>query len=140
MSTISYLVPRLYDATGGVVRIDGIDVSTIALESLASIVSMVTQESYLFHDTISHNLLYAKPHATDAELQNAARQALIHDRTMELDRSCDTVVGERGYRLSGGEKQRLAIVRVILRGTAHTHSSIVIIDARSGNKPSASTA
>jgi ATP-binding cassette subfamily B protein len=114
-TTISYLVPRLYDVTRGRVEIDGIDVREIRLASLAEIVGMVTQETYLFHATVRENLLYAKPDATQAELEAAARAAAIHERITELENGYDTLVGERGYRMSGGEKQRLAIARVILK-------------------------
>jgi ATP-binding cassette subfamily B protein len=114
-TTISYLVPRLYDVTRGAVRIDGIDVREIKLASLAEIVGMVTQETYLFHSSVRENLLYARPDATQAEIEAATRAAAIHDRIMELSEGYDTLVGERGYRMSGGEKQRLAIARVILK-------------------------
>ena len=114
-TTISYLVPRLYDVTRGSVRIDGIDVREIKLASLAEIVGMVTQETYLFHSSVRDNLLYAKPDACQEELEAAARAAAIHDRITELSDGYDTLVGERGYRMSGGEKQRLAIARVILK-------------------------
>jgi ATP-binding cassette subfamily B protein len=114
-TTISYLVPRLYDATRGTVRLDGMDVRGITLGSLAEAIGMVTQESYLFHATIRENLAYARPDATEAELHAAARAAQIHERILAFDEGYDTVVGERGYRLSGGEKQRLAIARVILK-------------------------
>jgi ATP-binding cassette subfamily B protein len=114
-TTISYLVPRLYDASRGVVAIDGIDVREIALTSLADIIGMVTQETYLFHTSVRENLLYARPDATDSEIEAAARAAAIHERIVELDEGYDTLVGERGYRMSGGEKQRLAIARVILK-------------------------
>ena len=114
-TTISYLVPRLYDVTQGSVEIDGHDVRGIRLSSLSRLVGMVTQETYLFHATVRDNLLYAKPEATDAELHAAARAAAIHDRIIELSDGYDTVVGERGYRMSGGEKQRLAIARVLLK-------------------------
>ena len=114
-TTISYLVPRLYDVTRGRVEIDEIDVRKIKLASLAEIVGMVTQETYLFHATVRENLLYAKPDATQEELEAAARTAAIHDRIIELEHGYDTLVGERGYRMSGGEKQRLAIARVILK-------------------------
>ena len=114
-TTISYLVPRLYDASRGVVAIDGFDVRQIALTSLADIIGMVTQETYLFHTSVRENLLYARPDATEPEIEAAARAAAIHDRIVELDEGYDTLVGERGYRMSGGEKQRLAIARVILK-------------------------
>ena len=114
-TTISYLVPRLYDVTRGHVRIDGADVREIKLASLAEIVGMVTQETYLFHASVRDNLLYAKPDATQAELEAATRAAAIDDRIAELSEGYDTLVGERGYRMSGGEKQRLAIARVILK-------------------------
>src|SRR5205085_11376808 len=99
----------------GSVRIDGVDVRELKLSSLAEIVGMVTQETYLFHATVRENLLYANPDATQEELETAARAAAIHDRITELDEGYDTLVGERGYRMSGGEKQRLAIARVILK-------------------------
>ena len=114
-TTISYLIPRLYDATSGAVEIDGTDVRKIRLASLAEIVGVVTQETYLFHASVRDNLLYARRDASQAELEAAARAALIHDRIMELDDGYDTLVGERGYRLSGGEKQRIAIARVVLK-------------------------
>jgi ATP-binding cassette subfamily B protein len=114
-TTVSYLVPRLYDVTRGRVEIDGTDIRRIALASLAEIVGMVTQETYLFHTSVRENLLYARPGATDGELEEAARAAAIHERIAELDEGYDTLVGERGYRMSGGEKQRLAIARVILK-------------------------
>jgi ATP-binding cassette subfamily B protein len=114
-TTTTYLIPRLYDVTGGSVEIDGLDVRKIRLESLGRVIGVVTQETYLFHDTIRANLLYAKPEATDAELEAAARAAAIHDRIADLPEGYDTVVGERGYKLSGGEKQRIAIARVLLK-------------------------
>jgi len=114
-TTLSYLVPRLYDVQEGAVRLDGHDVRDLRLESLADAVGMVTQDTYLFHATIRENLRYARADATDPELEAAARAANIHDRIMSFDEGYDTVVGERGYRLSGGEKQRLAIARVILK-------------------------
>ncbi len=94
---------------------DGIDTASLTLESLHKAIGMVTQETYLFHSTIAANLRYAKPDATDSELEAAARVANIHDRIMSFDEGYETVVGERGYRLSGGEKQRLAIARVVLK-------------------------
>jgi ATP-binding cassette, subfamily B, bacterial len=114
-TTITYLVPRLYDVQEGAVEIDGIDVRKIALESLGDMIGVVTQETYLFNTTIRRNLLYGKPEATQEELEAAARAANIHDRIVELDEGYDTIVGERGYKMSGGEKQRLAIARVILK-------------------------
>ena len=113
-TTISYLIPRLYDVTGGSIEIDGIDVRHIREASLAAAIGFVTQESYLFHDTILANLRYGRPTATLEEIEEAARAAYIHDRIMEFPDGYDTLVGERGYRLSGGEKQRLAIARVLL--------------------------
>ena len=113
-TTISYLIPRLYDATRGSIRIDGVDVRQIKLASLAGLIGYVTQESYLFHASIRENLLYGDGQAGQEELEAAARAAYIHDRIMEFPEGYDTVVGERGYRLSGGERQRLAIARVIL--------------------------
>ncbi len=113
-TTISYLIPRLYDPTEGAVTIDGIDVRQIGLESLARIIGYVTQESYLFHASLRSNLLYGKPDATQEEIEAAAKAARIHDRIMEFPDGYESVVGERGYRLSGGERQRLSIARVIL--------------------------
>ncbi len=114
-TTITYLIPRLYDVTGGAVTIDGHDVRDVTLESLGASIGVVTQETYLFHSTIRENLLYGRPEATEEELIAAAQAAAIHDRIMELPEGYDTVVGERGYKLSGGEKQRIAIARVILK-------------------------
>jgi len=113
-TTISYLIPRLYDVTGGSVQIDGIDVRRVRQASLAAAIGFVTQESYLFHDTIVANIRYGRPTASMEEIEDAARAAYIHDRIMEFPDGYDTIVGERGYRLSGGEKQRLAIARVLL--------------------------
>jgi ATP-binding cassette, subfamily B, bacterial len=113
-TTISYLIPRLYDVTGGAVEIDGIDVRQVREASLAAAIGFVTQESYLFHDTILANISYGRPGASLADVEEAARAAYIHDRIMEFPDGYDTLVGERGYRLSGGEKQRLAIARVLL--------------------------
>ncbi len=114
-TTTTYLVPRLYDVDTGAVEIDGRDIRSVTLASLGDVIGFVTQETYLFHDTIRANLLYAKPDATDAELEAAARAAAMHERIMELPDGYDTVVGERGYKLSGGEKQRVAIARVLLK-------------------------
>lgn len=114
-TTITYLLPRLYDPTAGRITIDGYDLRELTLASLAQQMGMVTQETYLFHDTIRANLVYARADATQAELEAACRAANIHDFIASLPEGYDTVVGERGYRLSGGEKQRIAIARVILK-------------------------
>ncbi len=113
-TTISYLIPRLYDVTEGAVLLDGHDVRHVSLRDLAASVGVVTQETYLFHDTIAANLRYAKPDANQADLEEAARAANIHDMISRLANGYETMVGERGYRLSGGEKQRIAIARVLL--------------------------
>lgn len=114
-TTLTYLVPRLYDVNRGSVTIDGIDVRDVRLESLGEIVGMVTQETYLFNAPIRDNLRYGNPDATDQELERAARAAHIWERVLELPEGLDTITGERGYKMSGGEKQRLAIARVILK-------------------------
>ncbi|GAA2582441.1 ABC transporter ATP-binding protein [Actinomadura fulvescens] len=114
-TTLGYLVPRLYDATSGRVTIDGVDVRDLSFEDLANAVGVVSQETYLFHASVGDNLRFAKPDATDDQLHEAARAARIHDHIMSLPDGYDTMVGERGYRFSGGEKQRLAIARTILR-------------------------
>ncbi|MBP1632531.1 MAG: transporter related protein, partial [Acidobacteria bacterium] len=114
-TTVTWLIPRLYDVTGGRVLIDGRDVRTVTLDSLAQGIGVVTQETYLFHDTIAANLRYGRPRATVAELEEACRVANIHDLIAALPHGYETVVGERGYRLSGGEKQRVAIARVVLK-------------------------
>ena len=114
-TTLTYLIPRLYDPTSGIIRIDGVDLRDLKLDSLSSLIGMVTQETYLFHDTIRTNLLYSRLDASQADLEAACRAANIHDFISELPDGYDTVVGERGYRLSGGEKQRLALARVILK-------------------------
>ncbi len=114
-TTLAYLIPRLYDVSSGRVLIDGHDVRKIKVECLSRLVAVVTQETYLVHDTIRENLRYGKPDATDEELEAAARAAAIHDHILTLPDGYDTVVGERGYKLSGGEKQRIAIARAILK-------------------------
>jgi ATP-binding cassette subfamily B protein len=122
-TTLSGLVPRLYDVVEGAMTIDGHDVRDVTLASLGAAVGVVTQDAHLFHDTIASNLRYARPDATDADLVEACRAARIHDLIASLPEGYDTVVGERGYRLSGGEKQRLAIARVLLKDPA-----VVILD------------
>jgi ATP-binding cassette, subfamily B, bacterial len=114
-TTLSYLIPRLYDVTSGSVTIDGIDVRDLSFETLAGTIGVVAQETYLFHASVAENLRFAKPSATDDELVAAAKVAQIHDHLMSLPDGYDTIVGERGYRFSGGEKQRLAIARAVLR-------------------------
>jgi ATP-binding cassette subfamily B protein len=114
-TTITYLLPRLYDPTNGKITLDGNDIREITQESLADQIGMVTQETYLFHDTVLTNLLYARPKADQEEIIAACQAAHIHDFIQGLPEGYDTMVGERGYRLSGGEKQRLAIARVILK-------------------------
>jgi ATP-binding cassette subfamily B protein len=122
-TTISYLLPRLYDVTSGAVLIDDIDVRRLTLGSLAESVGVVTQETYLFHDTIAANLRYARPEAGQDELERACQAANIAEFIDSLPDRYETVVGERGYRLSGGEKQRIAIARVILKDP-----SILVLD------------
>ncbi|WP_037854714.1 ABC transporter ATP-binding protein [Streptomyces sp. NRRL S-340] len=114
-STLGYLVPRLYDVSGGRVTLDGVDVRDLDFDTLARAVGVVSQETYLFHASVAENLRFAKPDATDEELHAAAKAAQIHDHIAALPDGYDTVVGERGHRFSGGEKQRLAIARTILR-------------------------
>ncbi len=114
-TTMTYLLPRFYDVQRGSVEIDGTDVRDLKLDSLGEIIGMVTQETYLFHASVKDNLLYGRPDATDEEIESAARAAFIHDRIVELPEGYDTLVGERGYKMSGGEKQRLAIARVVLK-------------------------
>ncbi len=114
-TTLGSLIARLYDPTSGTVRIDGVDLRDLRLADLAAIVGVVSQETYLLHTTVRENLRYAKPDATDAEIENAARAAQIHDLIASLPEGYDTMVGSRGHRFSGGEKQRIAIARTLLR-------------------------
>jgi ATP-binding cassette subfamily B protein len=114
-TTLTYLIPRLYDPTEGCIRIDGVDIRDVTVDSLMAQIGMVTQETHLFHDTIRTNLVYAKLDATQAEIEDAARTANVHHFIEGLPNGYDTIVGERGYRLSGGEKQRIALARVILK-------------------------
>ncbi len=113
-TTLGYLVARLYDAERGAIRIDGIDVKDVTFASLADLVGVVSQETYLFHASVRDNLRFASPDVTDAEIEEACRAARIHDHIVGLPEGYDTVVGERGYRFSGGEKQRIAIARTVL--------------------------
>ena len=122
-STVASLIPRLYDVTTGALRVDGNDVRDLTQRSLRSAIGVVTQDPHLFHETVRSNLLYARPEATDAELEAACRAARIWDVITALPNGLDTLVGERGYRLSGGEKQRLAIARMLLKDPC-----IVILD------------
>jgi len=134
-TTLTYLIPRLYDPTEGRILIDGHDLHDVTLDSLTESIGMVTQETYLFHDTIHTNLLYAKLDATQAEIDTATRAANIHDFIMDLPDRYDTIVGERGYRLSGGEKQRIALARVILK-----NPRILVLDEATSSLDSESEA
>jgi ATP-binding cassette subfamily B protein len=122
-TTLSSLIPRLYDVTSGAVRLDGHDVRDLTLESVTAAVGVVSQDPHLFHDTVAANLRYARPEATDGEIVAACRAARIHDVIAALPDGYETVVGERGYRLSGGEKQRLSIARLLLKAPA-----VVVLD------------
>lgn len=134
-TTLTYLIPRLYDPTEGRILLDGHDLRDLSLDTLAAQIGMVTQETYLFHDTIRTNLLYAKLDATQQEIEAACRAANIHDFIMGLPDGYDTIVGERGYRLSGGEKQRVALARVILK-----NPRILVLDEATSHLDSQSEA
>jgi ATP-binding cassette subfamily B protein len=134
-TTTSALVARLYDVTGGTVRIDDVDVRELSFESLYDTVGVVTQDPHMFHDTIRANLLYAKPTATEAELVEACKSAQIWDLVESLSDGLDTVVGDRGYRLSGGEKQRLALARILLKAPG-----VIVLDEATAHLDSESEA
>ena len=134
-TTMTYLIPRLYDPTGGSILVDGRDLRDVAVDSLALQIGMVTQENYLFHDTIRTNLIYAKTDASQPEIEAAAQAANIHDFIMGLPDRYETIVGERGYRLSGGEKQRIALARVILK-----NPRILVLDEATSHLDSESEA
>jgi ATP-binding cassette subfamily B protein len=134
-TTISQLIPRLYDVRAGSVRINGADLRDVTLQSITDTVGVVTQDAHLFHETIRDNLLYARPAATDAELRAALEGAQIAPLIDRLPDGIDTVVGDRGYRLSGGEKQRIAITRLLLKAP-----EIVVLDEATAHLDSESEA
>jgi ATP-binding cassette, subfamily B, bacterial len=134
-TTISSLVPRLYDVTAGAVKLNGVDVRHATMQSIRDVVGVVTQDPYLFHDTLRSNLVYARPDATEAEVLAALDQAQIGHLVPELPDGLDTVIGERGYRLSGGEKQRVALARLILKAP-----DIVVLDEATAHLDSESEA
>jgi ATP-binding cassette subfamily B protein len=132
-TTLTYLIPRLYDPSAGRILLDGVDLRDASLSSLSAQIGMVTQETHLFHDSIRTNLLYARLDATQEEVEAAAWAANIHDFIQELPDGYDTIVGERGYRLSGGEKQRIALARVILK-----NPRVLVLDEATSNLDSES--
>jgi ATP-binding cassette subfamily B protein len=134
-TTITALAARLYDVTGGAVRIGGLDVREAKLSSLRERIGVVTQDAHMYHDTIRNNLLYARPQATDQDLVRALEDAQIWDLVSSLPDVLDTVVGDRGYRLSGGEKQRIAIARLLLKAP-----DVVVLDEATAHLDSESEA
>ena len=132
-TTITYLVPRFYDPTSGRILLDGQDIRYITLPSLREQIGIVTQDTFVYHDTVRHNLLYARPDASEEELERACRDAQLYDTIMNMPWGFDTIVGERGYRLSGGERQRLAIARVILE-----NSRLIVLDEATSSLDSVS--
>jgi ATP-binding cassette subfamily B protein len=134
-TTISQLVSRMYDPTSGAVRIAGLDLRGVTFASLRATVGVVSQEAHLFHDTVAENLRFARPDATDADLERALRQARIWDLVSRLPEGLATVVGDRGYRLSGGERQRLAIARLLLKAP-----DVVVLDEATAHLDSESEA
>ena len=134
-TTITHLISRMYDVGSGAVRIGGVDVRDLTLESLHDTVGVVTQDAHMFHDTIRQNLLLAKPSATDEEMEEALRAAAIWPLVASLPEGLDTIVGDRGYRLSGGEKQRLAIARLLLKSPG-----VVVLDEATAHLDSESEA
>ncbi|MDA0989015.1 MAG: ABC transporter ATP-binding protein [Chloroflexi bacterium] len=132
-TTITYLVPRFYDPTSGRILLDGQDIRYVTLPSLREQIGMVTQDTFVYHDSVRHNLLYARPDADDEELERACRDAQLYETIMKMPWGFDTVVGERGYRLSGGERQRLAIARVILE-----NSRLIVLDEATSSLDSVS--